>query len=332
MVSRHSAGPGVRSEVPGSPQGAAPRPVDARALERHALRLLRQPAPWLHEEVARRMAERLGLLKQAPRRIVDWGAQLGGSAVALRRACPQAQIVAAEVWPSAQAGPGKDPAVAEASWWSARRWWPAGARARAPAGAESRPASALREGEADLVWSNMVLHHRAVPQACIARWLRLLQVDGLLMFSTLGPGTLQTLRRVYAAHGWPVPHAAFVDMHDIGDMLVQAGFADPVMDQEVLTLTWPEGDAALAELRQLGGNADPARYRGLRTPRWRAALAQALGRGQERADGRVALEFEVVYGHAVRTEPRVRVAGETAVSLEDMRDMLRPRARGKGAR
>ena len=60
-------------------------------------------------------------------------------------------------------------------------------------------------------------------------------------------------------------------MHDLGDMLVQAGFADPVMDQEMLTLTWPDAEALLAELRALGGNADPARCAGLRTPRWRAA-------------------------------------------------------------
>jgi len=304
------------------------RPVDARALARHAVRLTGRPAPWLHEEVARRMAERLGLLKQSPRHIVDWGARLGGSAEALRAACPQARFVAAEVWPAAAdaAAEGQpDSGAATAPWWSARRWWPAAAARPA------LPESALPEGEADLLWSNMILHHQAAPQASMARWLRLLSVGGLLMFSTLGPGSLATLRRLYAAHGWPPPHAPFVDMHDVGDMLVQAGFADPVMDQEVLTLTWSTGDAALAELRQLGGNADPGRHAGLRTRHWRAALARAL-QAQGRPGDRVALEFEIVYGHAVRPPPRVRAGGETAVSLDEMRGMLRSGPRGDPTR
>ena len=76
-------------------------------------------------------------------------------------------------------------------------------------------------------------------------------------------------------------------MHDLGDMLVEAGFADPVMDQETITLTWPSGEALLAELRQLGGNVDPRRFAGLRTPRWRSRLAEALeARGRRRTAAR----------------------------------------------
>ncbi len=298
----------------GVPDSTTRRPLDARALSRHVARLMQQPAPWLHEEVARRMAERLGLLKQPRRHIVDWGARLGGSEAALRAASPQARRVAAEVFAVEEV----PRPLAPAPWWSARRWMPAAAAAPA------LPEAALPEGAADLLWSNMVLHHLADPRQGMARWLRLLAVDGLLMFSTLGPGTLQSLRRLYAVQRWPAPHAPFVDMHDLGDMLVQAGFADPVMDQEVITLTWATPAAALAELRQLGGNADPGRHPGLRTPRWRVALEQALS--SARPDGRVALEFEVVYGHAVRPQPRARMAAETAVALDDVRGMLRARA------
>jgi malonyl-CoA O-methyltransferase len=186
----------------------------------------------------------------------------------------------------------------------------------------------LAEGEADLLWSNMVLHHLAEPQAALARWRHLLSAEGILMFSTFGPGTLESLRRIYKARRWSSPCAPFVDMHDLGDMLVQAGFADPVMDQEVLRLTWASPALALTELRQLGGNADLGRHAGLRTPRWRAELERALPRSG--ADNRVALEFEVVYGHAVRPPPRAKVASETAVPLADMRGMLRSR-RGRGA-
>jgi malonyl-CoA O-methyltransferase len=116
--------------------------------------------------------------------------------------------------------------------------------------------------------------------------------------------------------------APLVDMHDLGDMLVQAGFADPVMDQETLTLTWPDPQAMLAELRTLGGNVDPRRHAGLRTPRWRADLIQRL-QGLAQADGRVALEVELVYGHAFKVARPPRIATETAIPLQQMRDLVR---------
>jgi malonyl-CoA O-methyltransferase len=111
-------------------------------------------------------------------------------------------------------------------------------------------------------------------------------------------------------------------MHDLGDMLVHAGFADPVMDQETLTLRWDSPQALLAELHGLGGNASPDRIPGLRTPRWRAQLLEAL-QSLAGADGKIGLSFEVAYGHAFKAAPKVRLAAETSVSLQDMRAMVR---------
>jgi malonyl-CoA O-methyltransferase len=102
---------------------------------------------------------------------------------------------------------------------------------------------------------------------------------------------------------------------------VRSGFADPVMDQERVTLTWPDTDALLAELRGLGANVSPRRFAGLRTPRWRERLHAAL---RERdPTGRPSLSFELVYGHAFRAPPKLRVQPETHVSLEAMRSMIR---------
>jgi malonyl-CoA O-methyltransferase len=162
-----------------------------------------------------------------------------------------------------------------------------------------------------------------VPQRLMQQWQRATAVDGFLMFSTLGPGSLQSLRDLYRAAGWPVPHAPFVDMHDLGDMLVGAGFADPVMDQETITLTWGTADAALVELRSLGGNVALQRFAGLRTPRWRDQLMRALEARAQEKDGRMALQFEIVYGHAFRPPPRPRLTAHTAVPLDDMRAMVR---------
>jgi malonyl-CoA O-methyltransferase len=107
-------------------------------------------------------------------------------------------------------------------------------------------------------------------------------------------------------------------------MLVAAGFADPVMDQEVVRLSWADATAALAELRGLGANADPRRVPGLRTPRWHRRLAEAL-QALAGADGRPSLSFELVYGHAFKVAPRPRVAERTEVGLDEMRQMVRSR-------
>jgi malonyl-CoA O-methyltransferase len=176
----------------------------------------------------------------------------------------------------------------------------------------------------------MMLHAVVDPSALIERWQRLLRVDGFVMFSCLGPGTLRELRALYERLGWPAPTPGFVDMHDLGDMLVQAGFADPVMDQETLTLKWPDPQALLAELRSLGGNTAPDRMAGLRTPRWRDRLERELG-ALSAPDGSIGMSFEVAYGHAFKAAPRVRPGEATSVSLEDMRAMVRSsHGRSKG--
>jgi malonyl-CoA O-methyltransferase len=168
----------------------------------------------------------------------------------------------------------------------------------------------------------MMLHMAPQPQQLLARWQLLLAADAYLMFSCLGPDTLRELRTLYRRLGWPPPAQDFVDMHDLGDMLVQSGFADPVMDQETLTLTWASPQALLAELRSIGGNASPTRYPGLRTPRWRDRLHAELGT-LAGPDGRLRLSFEIVYGHAFKAAPRVPATGQTTVALGDMRAMVR---------
>lgn len=278
------------------------RPIDRAALARVLQRASRSTEPpWLHGEVARRMAERLPIVKAKPAVVLDWWARAGAGVGALRRVLPKARVLPVEPQ-TAAAAPG---------WWA--RW----RGAPAPLAAE-----AVAPAAAQLVWANMMLHAVPDPAALLAQWKSALAVDGFLMFSTLGPDTLKTLRAVYADAGWGPPHAPFVDMHDLGDMLVRAGFADPVMDQELLRLTWPTPAALLAELRTLGANADPQRVAGLRTPRWRARLEAALA-ARAGADGRIALEFEIVYGHAFNPPPRLALQAETRLSATELQRMAR---------
>jgi malonyl-CoA O-methyltransferase len=292
------------------------RTIDAQALRRAQHRMASAPeAPWLHQEVARRMAERLPLIKAQPATVLDWWSRAGGSQVVLRQAYPKTALKAVETLATLSGPTAAATKAPQTPWW--RRW------------TSSTPSLAdadVPERGAELVWANMVLHHSADPGALMVQWRRALTVDGFLMLSTLGPDTLRGLRELYRDAGWGSPHAAFIDMHDIGDMLVGSGLAGPVMDQEMLTLTWASPEALMAELRSLGINADPARQAGWRTPRWRARLAAAL---RERAgtDGRIALGFEIVYGHAFNPPPRAKVASQTEVSLDDMRALVKQRAR-----
>jgi malonyl-CoA O-methyltransferase len=114
-------------------------------------------------------------------------------------------------------------------------------------------------------------------------------------------------------------------MHDWGDMLVQAGFAEPVMDMERITLSFSSPTTLLAELRGLGRNLQPWRFAGLRGRAWRTALHQAIAAGlpDPNQRGRLRLTFEIIYGHAFKPPPRMAVQEQTVVPLAQMRASLR---------
>lgn len=279
--------------------------MTSAALAHVLARLARLPhAPWLHEEVARRMAERLAVVKLTPEVVLDWGGFLGASAPVLHTAYPRARRLVLE--PTAELAARSAP--------PRRPWW----RVGGPGPDELADPATLPPGSGELLWANMALHAHAERPAVLAQWHAALRVGGFVMFSTLGPDTARELVALYRQQGWGPPQWPLPDMHDLGDELVQAGFADPVMDQERLTLHWSSPQALLAELRQWGGNLHPGRHPGLRTPRWRERLHQALAAGAD-AQGRVALTLELVYGHAFKAAPRVAAGGVATVSLDSLR-------------
>ncbi|MDP3619856.1 MAG: biotin synthase [Ramlibacter sp.] len=266
-------------------------------------------SPWLHEEVGRRMQERLEWIKLRPPSWIDWEPVRGGlDAHALVQArYPQAQCFVHETHPAH---------ARLAAQHLARPWW-------RRLGAPAVQTGSLPETGAQMLWANMVLHMSAQPQALIAQWHRAVATDGFLMFSCLGPDSLRELRAVYRALGWPAPAHDFTDMHDWGDMLVHAGFAEPVMDMERITLTWETSARLLQEVRELGANLHPARFAALRAREFRSRLERELATALAGADGRLALTFEIVYGHAFKPAPRVRMSESSSVSLQDMRALLR---------
>jgi malonyl-CoA O-methyltransferase len=276
--------------------------VDARVARRRFERAAATyaKAARLETEIGARMLERLDYVKLAPRRVLDAGS--GPPQRALGRRYPAAEVIAFDV-ALAMLRIGKkklfdrNPPKAVC-----------GDMARLPFAA----------GAIDLVWSNMALHWAADPLAALREFHRVLAVDGLLMFSTLGPDTLAELRQ---AAGSARVHA-FADMHDLGDMLVAAGFAEPVMDTERVTLLYDDGAVLLDDLRASGqtcalaGPSGAAR-RGLAGRGFLAALEERLA--AQRRDGKLAVSYEVVYGHAWKPRARVAPDGRAIVQFERRR-------------
>lgn len=272
-------------------------------------------SPWLHEEVGRRMQERLEWIKRAPAAWADWEPVRGGL---------EAHALVARRYPQARCFVVESPQRADAARQAlARPWW------RRLGGGAATEFGPVPPAGVEMLWANMQLHMSAAPQDLMAQWHRALAVDGFLMFSCLGPDTLRELRAAYDSAGWPAPAHEFTDMHDWGDMLVAGGFAEPVMDMERITLAFDSGARLLAELRELGANLHPERFPGLRGRGWRARLEQVLEQHLRGPDGKLTLTFEVIYGHALKPVPRARMGESSAVSLDDMRAMLHADKRPK---
>ena len=256
------------------------------------------------------MEDRLQWIRLQPQSWVDWAPLSGGlqTHAKLRARYPQAHCQVLETTAQREHLARQ---VLQAPWW--QRWLKPDALTFGTPAASS----------ADMVWANMALHTCDDPNALLQKWHQLLAVDGFLMFSCLGPDTLRELAEVYQNKGWPPACHAFTDMHDWGDMLVQAGFAEPVMDMERITLTYANADSLLAEFRALGRNLHRDRFAGLRGKQWLAQLKEALLLlTQPTQDDRITLTVEVIYGHALKPLPRLKVQQHSSVSLQDMRTLL----------
>lgn len=266
-------------------------------------RLARLDAPsFVAAEVARRLDERLDVIRLDPATIVDAHSVPSGSAALLARRFPRAQRIELRCAPVPQPGLLK------------RLWRPRDEATRvlqAPLG--SLP---LAAGSAELVWSNLALHWHPAPHDVIPEWHRALASGGLLLFTAFGPDTLKEVATAFAAVDGYDHVLPFIDMHDYGDMLVAAGFETPVMDMEVMRLTYVRAQDLWSDVRALGGNALARRRRGLVGRGAGERLERAL-LGTRDAAGRYQLTFEIVSGHAWKGEPRRTAEGHAILRRVD---------------
>ncbi len=287
--------------------------IDPIASERWS-QLNHPETPWLHEEIGRRMEERLQWIRLQPKQWVDWAPVNGGlrTHVAVRARYPKANCLVLE---TSELRLQKAKVALTNPWW---KLWQ-----RRAVSIASLAKGLPQQEVADMVWANMALHTAVAPQSLLRAWHSLLSTDGFLMFSSLGPDTLRELQPIYQEMGWGDPSHAFTDMHDWGDMLVQAGFAEPVMDMERITLTYVTPSDLLKDLRLLGRNLHHQRHQNLRGRGWRQNLENALlALAKPDHQGRLVLTVEVIYGHALKPLPRVRLADQSSVTLAQMKTLL----------
>lgn len=271
-------------------------------------------AAVLQTEVRNLLLQRLELTDLAPRLAVDVGCGTGHAGRALKRRYPLALIVALDFSFGMLRSAAK-----QGSWLRPI--------SRLCADAERLP---LADGSVDLILSNFMLPW-GDPDAVFAEFRRVLAPRGFLTFTTLGPDTLKELRAAWFEAGRRFGDAhsrvnQFLDMHDIGDALVRAGFAAPVLDVERYTLTYTDVHRLAADLKAIGArNATAGRARGLTGPRKFAAMQDAYE--QFRVDGRLPATYEVVFGQAwAPAEPAGR-AFTAEVSLAEIKRQLKQRRR-----
>ena len=261
-------------------------------------------ASVLHREISCRLLERLELVKLKPRAILDAGCGTGSTAAELARRYRGARVTALDLSEAMLARAGRKQKLF-------RKFQ------RVCGDISTLP---LASSSQDMVISNLALYWCDDLDQSLAEFARVLRPGGLLSFSTFGPDTLRELRAAWSGVDKHNHVNLFVDMHDVGDALVRAGFADPVLDVEHLRVNYHGLAELMQDLKATGeGNATAGRPPGLTTPRQIEALAQAYESNRS-ADGLPA-SYEVVYGHAWATGPRQRQNrdGETLVPMDSLR-------------
>ena len=259
---------------------------------------------FISNEIAGRMFERLNYIKLDPRVILDLHCALGTSSATFAKRFPTALVIPC------------DPAISllQRHAIPKKRFpWFAQHSTRICGEAHALPISAK---SVDLVWSNLFALSFDAP-AIIRELKRILKPGGLLMLSTLGPDTLKELRTAFSQVD-ALPHVQpQVDMHDLGDMLAHEGFQTPVVDMEMVTLTYPDVKTLALDLRAAGAsNLEPARRATLTgKSRW-AAVERAYE--SFRTEGRLPATFEIIYLHAWRGVERIAADGRQIIQFDKL--------------
>lgn len=286
-------------------------PIDSNAVSKQFARRVPLDAPqFLFGEIAQRMLHRLSYIRIKPTNILDAGCGAAHALDPLRAQYPDLNYIGQDNC-AALLDYAKQRYVKKPSFWHKLRNKPT----PEPHFIHADLADTGLDTESlDLVWSNLALHWHPEPHLVLQEWRRILRNDALAMYSSFGPGSLKELREAVAAAGLETKPMEFVDMHDFGDLMLQVGFVDPVMDQEIITLTYKSAEKLLQDVYAMGGNPNTGRRKSLVGKEWRTKIIKQLEK-QRHADGTIHLSMEVAYGHAWRAAARRGVFGDLPVTV-----------------
>ena len=236
----------------------------------------------LQRTVAERLLERLELVTISPKMIIDAGSGPGDAARQLAKRYKGAQVLQLDLSVAMLSQ-----SRSQDSRFFSKQQYICG-------DAENLP---LVKNSAELVFSSLMLQWCNNLDMAFTHIKGTLKKQGLFLFATLGPDTLKELRSSWAEVDDDVHVNTFIDMHDVGDALLRAGFVEPVMDVEQITLTYEDCFSLMKDLKTLGAsNADDDRSKGMTGKIKIKSLASAYEK--YRIEGRLPVTYEIVYGHA----------------------------------
>jgi len=268
------------------------KPLDIAEIDRRAMRIAFEKAAInydaaavLQQEVANRLVERMDYMSMKPVSILDAGAGTGFISQRLASRYPKAKITGLDLAFN-MLKQAKSKRSLKQRWNKQFNY--------INAEVENIP---LADASVDLVISGLTLQWCQDLTKVFKEFRRILAPDGLLLFSTFGPDTLKELRQSWAKVDELAHVNAFTDMHDVGDALMQSGFADPVMDMEMLTMTYEDVKTVMRDLKQIGAhNVMQGRPH---TMTGKNKLKNMMHAYEEfRDDGLLPVSYEIVYGHA----------------------------------
>lgn len=262
----------------------------------------------LQREVADRLLERLHLLKMVPDAILDLGSGTGYCSEKLALHYPKARITSLDL-ATAMVNKTRE----RFSKWSRFRR----AHQFVCGDAESLP---FADNSFEMIFSNLTIQWCENLERTFSEMKRVLKPGGVLLYTTLGPDTLKELRTSWAQVDQGVHVNTFLDMHDVGDAMLHSKLAEPVMDMEMLTMTYEDAMTLMRDLKTLGAhNVNPGRSHGLTSPKKIKAVTAAY-ESFRLSDGQLPASYEVVYGHAwcAEKETTQQPPGEFSVSLNQL--------------
>lgn len=254
-------------------------------------------AAVLQREVADRLLDQLDFMLIEPKVILDCGARTGYLSKKLEKRYPNAQIIALDISTRLQ----------ESTLRSIRLC----------SGYESLP---LQKQSVDMIVSNCALQWTSDVSRCFREFQRVLKPEGLILFSMFGRDTLKELRESSNVTG-KRPINPFLDMHDVGDLLLQSGFQDPVMNMEMITMHYQSVQTLFKDLKITEeGHIQAHRLPGLMGKnRWKNMLSNYE---KCRVDDAYPASFEIVYGHAWQADQPASSfqndAGESLISIDSI--------------